>query len=86
MEIKGFGCKNGSSQNALVTLFRNATALEADPLQLIATVFTGKITVRPANVIQYTEKRKHIYTVTYFSSTSGRIYLYDDSFQDEIPC
>ena len=48
-------------------LFCNATALKANPLQLVATLFTGKITVKPANVM-YTEKRKHINTVTYFSA------------------
>ena len=42
MEIKGLVVK---WQHALVTPFRNAPALEADPLQLVATVFTRKITI-----------------------------------------
>ena len=39
MEIKGLVVK---WQRALVTPFRNATALEADPFPLEATAFTGK--------------------------------------------
>lgn len=42
MEIKGLVVK---WQSALFTPFRNASALEADPLQLVSTVFTGKITI-----------------------------------------
>ena len=54
-------------QRARVTLFCNATTLKANPLQLVATVFTGKITVKPANDMDI-EKRKHINTITYFSA------------------
>ena len=39
MEIRGLVVK---WERALVTPFRNDTALEADPLQLVATIFTGK--------------------------------------------
>lgn len=39
IEIKGLVVK---WQRALVTPFRNASALEADPLQLVSKVFTGK--------------------------------------------
>ena len=42
MEIKRLVAK---WQRALVTPFRNATALEADPLQLVATVFIGNRTI-----------------------------------------
>lgn len=44
-------------QRALVMPFHNAIALEAHPLQLVASVFTGKRKILPAKVI-YTEKRK----------------------------
>ena len=42
MEIKGLVIK---WQRALVTPFRKAPVLEADPLQLVATVFAGKRTI-----------------------------------------
>lgn len=42
MEIKGLVIK---WQRALVTPFREAPVLEADPLQLVATVFAGKRTI-----------------------------------------
>lgn len=42
MEIKGLVIK---WQHALVTPFREAPVLEGDPLQLVATVFTGKKTM-----------------------------------------
>ena len=42
MEIKGLVVK---WQRALTTPFRNATALEADPLQLEAMTFTGNRTI-----------------------------------------
>ena len=38
-EIKGWAVK---WQRALVTPFRDATALEADTMQMVRTVFTGK--------------------------------------------
>lgn len=42
MEIKGLVIK---WQRPLVPPFREAPVLEADPLQLVATVFTGKRTI-----------------------------------------
>ena len=74
-------------RRALITSFRNATALKADTLQLVATVFTAKRTTSPANVI-YTETRLNIDKVNlpFKHQSSGRVNLSIDSFKIESPC